>query len=299
MSFFGKTLRDYASFTCTGMILILLMGVARFVVGVSGVPYERATHLVSLTILTSLLALVYGQRAAVRRFGSYRHLLPSALTLSATMYGFIILAILVEGLGGIHGYFHAPGMGLAPSGMDVATHIGGQLLAMTLTTAFLWGLASLGFLLSRYLGFLRNGFLMLAAMGVLRVLVGAAGVPYEVGTWITSITLLGMILSIYYGFRAASKGFTGYGQAALLGVLMAAVITLLVIYGIAITTSLGIANYFHAPGEGFQAPGMSTGQHIRGHLQVSVVGMILLGLLAGIGFALGKRKVPSPLGQGA
>ena len=113
MSFFGKTLRDYASFTGTGMVLILLMGVARFVVGVSGVPYERATHLVSVTILTSLLALVYGQRAAARRFGGYRHLLPTVLTLSATMYGVIILAILVEGLGGIHGYFHAPGMGLA------------------------------------------------------------------------------------------------------------------------------------------------------------------------------------------
>ncbi|MFQ5793260.1 MAG: hypothetical protein ACE5JI_22540 [Acidobacteriota bacterium] len=298
MLFFGKTLRDYARFTRTGMILILLMGVARFVVGVSGVPYERATHLVSLTILTSLLAVVYGQRAAARRLGSYRHLLPTALTLSAAMYGFIVLAVLVEGLGGIRGYFHAPGMGLTPSGMNVATHIGGQLLAMMLTTAFLWGLASLGFLLSRHLGFLRNAFLLLAAMGVLRVLVGAAGVPYGVGTWMTSITLLGMILSVYYGFRAASKGFGGYGQAALLGVLMAAAMTLLVIYGIAVATSLGIANYFHAPGEGFQPLGMSTAQHIRGHLQFSFVGMILLGLLAGIGFALGKRKAPSPVGQG-
>ena len=290
MNLFGKGVGDYLSFARTGMILIILMGVIRFAVGASGVPYERATHLVSLTILILLLAVVYGQRAAARGFGGYRHLLPIVFMLSASMYGFIILAILVEGLGGIRGYFHAPGMGLAAPGMSVGIHIGGQLIAMVVFTVVLWGLASLGFLLSRYLRYLGKAFLVLAAIALLRVLVGAAGVPYEVGTWITSITLAGIVLSLYYGYRAPSSGLTSYAQMILVGALIAAGMTLLVIYGIALTDSLGIPNYFHAPGEGFQPPGMSRGEHIRGHLQFSVVGVVVLSVFAGIGFALGKRR---------
>ena len=112
--------------------------------------------------------------------------------------------------------------------------------------------------------------------------------------------LYGKTLRDYAAFtRTGMKGFTGYGQAALLGILIAAAMTLLVIYGIALTTSLGIANYFHAPGEGFQPPGMSTAQHIWGHLRFSVVAMIALALLSGIGFGLNKRRARSPIAQGA
>jgi hypothetical protein len=290
MNLFGKSLRDYVSFARTGMILIVLMGVLRFVVGASGVPYERATHLVSLTILALLLALIYGQRAASRGFGGYRHLLPTVFMLSASMYGFIIVAILVEVWGGIDGYFHAPGMGLAAPGMNVASHILGQLLAMIVTTLILWGVASLGFLLSRYLGFLASAFLLLAAMAVLRVAVGAAGVPYQVGTWITSITLLGLGLSFYFGYRAPTRGFTRYPQMVVVGALIAAGITLLVIYGIAVTDSLGIPNYFHAPGEGFQPPDFTAGEHIIGHLYFSIVAVIFMSILAGIGFAVGRSR---------
>ncbi len=290
MTLFGKSLGEYAKFTRIGIVLILLMGLARFTLGVSGVPYERATHLVSLTLLTLLLSLIYGQRAAAIGFGGYRHLLPAVFMLSGSMYGFIILAILLEGLGGIHGFFHAPGTGLQPPGMGVGFHIGGQLIAMLGATLIAWGLASLGFLLSRYFDYLRNAFLLLAVMCALRMAVGAAGVPYAIGTWVTSLTLLAMLLAVYYGYRAPSSGFIGYSSAALIGILIASAATLLVIYGIALSTSLMIANYFHAPGEGFQPVGMTVSQHIRGHLQVSVLGMVLLSLLAGIGFMVGKRK---------
>ncbi len=314
MSLFGKRLGDYARFARTGMILILLMGLIRFIVGISGVPYERATNLVSITILTMLLSIIYGQKAAVSGFGRYRHLLPTVFLLAAMMYGFIIPAILVEGLFGFHGYFHGqtlahfakqaegfsqthnhvhpPGMLLgAAAGMNTTTHAAGQLIAMLVfTVPACWGLASLGFLLSRYVRFLRNAFLLLCAMAILRVLVGAAGVPYAVGTWFTSITILALALTIIYGYRAPASGFSSYGQAGLLGALIQVATTLLVIYGIVVTTGLGIPNYFHAPGEGFQPRGMSVSHHILGHLQFSVVGMLVLGFLAAIGFAVGKRK---------
>jgi hypothetical protein len=145
MILFGKKLREYARFARVGIVLILLVGLARFIVGVSGVPYERATHLVSLTITSLVLAIVYGARTAATRFGGYRHLLPTVVLLAVAMYGFIIVAILVEGLGGIHGYFHAPGHGLAPGGIAVRDHIGGQLLAMLFSIGVFWVLAALGF----------------------------------------------------------------------------------------------------------------------------------------------------------
>jgi len=46
MSILGKKLSAYIRFAGTGMILIVLMGLIRFFVGISGVHYERATHLV-------------------------------------------------------------------------------------------------------------------------------------------------------------------------------------------------------------------------------------------------------------
>src|SRR3989442_11522735 len=106
MALFGKNIGEYVAFARTGMILIVLMGLIRFFVGISGVPYERATHLVSMTNLTLLLFVIYGHIAAARGFGTYRHLLPTAAALSIAMYGFIILAILTQGVRGLHGYFH-------------------------------------------------------------------------------------------------------------------------------------------------------------------------------------------------
>ena len=90
-----------------------------------------------MSIVAIVLAVIYGQHVAAREFGGYRHLLVIVCLLSATMYSFIILAILVEGLGGIHGIFHAPGAGNAPMGMGIGQHIVGQLLVMVASAAML------------------------------------------------------------------------------------------------------------------------------------------------------------------
>ena len=73
MTVFGKRFTDYFRFVRTGLIVIVAVGVARFLLGFSGVPYERVTHLASMTIVTLLLAVVYGQQARARAFGeNYR-----------------------------------------------------------------------------------------------------------------------------------------------------------------------------------------------------------------------------------
>lgn len=300
MSIFGKSLRDAFSFARLGVILIVLMGLVRFLVGISGVPYEKATHLLSLTVLGWILAAVYGQRARAKGFGSYRQLLAVALALALPMYGVILLAILVEGLTGLHGYFHAPGEGLAPVGMDLAQHVFGQLIAMLVTTVVLWGIASLGYALSRHLDYLRNGLLLLAAMALLRALVGAIGVPYSWGTWPTSLTLLALALSFYFGYRGPAGGFARYKDAIVFGSTLAVFVSLLIVYGILVTEGLGVPSYFHSPGEGFQPEGISLGEHVGGHLRVATpVSMVILSLVASAGLALGRRRTLAPASQAA
>jgi hypothetical protein len=300
MSIFGKSVRDYFSFVRIGIILILAMGVVRFALGLSGVAYEKSTHLASLTILGWILAVIYGHLARVTGFGRYRQLLPMAFTLAVTMYGFIILAIVVESQGGLHGYFHAPGLGLMPGGMSVVDHVIGQLLAMLVTTVLLWALASLGFALSSHLGYLRNAFVFLAAIAVLRALVGALGVPYRWGTWPTSVTLLALVLSFYYGYRAPANGFNRYKHPIVIGSILAVFMSLLVVYGILATAGLDVPSYFHSPGEGFQPAGNSVSEHALGHLRmVMPFAIVLLSLIASIGFALGKRRTLSAVGQPA
>ncbi len=283
MTLFGKSLRDYVSFARSGVALILAMGVVRFAVGVSGVPYDRATDLVSVTILTFLLAVIYGQRAAARGFGTYRHLLPTAVSFSLAMYGFIILAMTVEAWGGISGYFHSPGSGYAPPEMALGDHILGQLSVMGIMTLAILGVSALGYALSRELAFLKNGLLFLAALAVVRFFAGIVGVPHAVGTWLTSLTAAGAFLAGYAGFRAPSRGFGRLRDPLVLSFLIAFVVTHLVAYGIAITAGLGISTYFHAPG------GLTKQEHIIQHLWFSPRLMLLFAALASAGFLLGKK----------
>ena len=301
MSIFGKRPLEYVKFARIGMILIILMGLARFFIGISGVPFERATHLVSLTNLTLLLFVIYGHRVAATGFGTYRHLLPTVAALTISMYGFIILAILAEGIGGLQGYFHYHAlhamsgqlppqlMGLinVPALMNVPTHIVGQIIAWVFVTLFGWGVASLGYLLSRYLGFLGNGFLILSAFGIFRLLLGAVGVPHAIGNWISSLSLVVIALAVYYGYSAPSQGFRHYWQVVLIAFPLSVVYNLVIIACILISLNLGVANYFNPEGA-------SINQHIAGHLMLSIVGTILLTILAGIGFALGRREQHSP-----
>jgi len=293
MSIFGKSFRDYVRFLRTGLVLIVVMGLVRFVVGVSGLPYDRATNLTSVTILVFLLAIIYGQRAAALRFGGYRHLIPIALLLSFTMYGFIVLAMIVEGVSGIRGYFHSPGSGYAPHGMGLLEHVIGQLSVMGTMTVAILGVAILGYLLSRHLMYLRNAFFLLAAMAVLRFVAGTIGVPYAIGSWLTSLLLLSLLLATYYGYRASSQGFDGYAHLLLIGFMIAFATTHLVAYGIAVTDGLGVSSYYHAPGAR-EPLGMGVRQHVEAHLRFSPLLILALTAAASTAFALGRRKAHSP-----
>jgi hypothetical protein len=270
-----------------GLAILVGMGLLRFAVGALGVPYDRASHLTSVTIIVFLLALVYGQRAAFR-FGSVRHLLPVALLLSFTMYGFILLAMTVEVVTGIQGYFHAPGSGYAPHGMGLKEHAAGQMSVMGTMTLAILGVSLLGYLLARHLRCLQNAFLRLAAMAVIRFAAGAAGVPPGAGTWLTSLTLTSSLLALYYGYRAPAAGFDGYGHMLLFAVMIAFWTTHLIVYGIVVSNALGAPTYYHAPGI-LQPAGMGMRPHVASHLAFSPLLTLELAACAGAGLALGRR----------
>jgi hypothetical protein len=134
------------------------------------------------------------------------------------------------------------------------------------------------------LRFLRPGFFVLAAVGVFRIFVGAIGVPESIGTWISSGTLLAMILAVYYGQSAPSHGFDRFWHFILIGWLISVVESIVVIGAILATTNLGVANYF-------SSERVSVNQHIVGHLGSAIGGNMTIPLvvLAGIGFVIGRR----------
>jgi hypothetical protein len=140
-------------------------------------------------------------------------------------------------------------------------------------------------IIAALLRFLRHGFLMLAVLAMFRITIGAIGVPESVGTWISSGTLLAMILAVYYGYSAPSHGFTRYWYFVLIGVLISVVENLMVVAGILFTTNFGIANYF-------SSNRVTVTRHIQNHLMSALGGMdtIPLVVLAGIGFVIGSRR---------
>lgn len=283
MSIFGKSVVDYLRFMRIGLALLGAMVLLRFIVGISGVPYERATHLTSVTIMVFLLAIIHGQRAARLHFGGYRHLIPVALLLGGTMYGLILLAIAVEGLAGIPGFFHSPGSGYAPPDMEIAEHIRGQLSVMPTMTVSILGVTMLGYALSHHLAYLQSAFLLLTAMAVMRFMAAGIGIPYVPGSWLTSLSLLSVLVATYYGYRASAAGLDGWGHAFVIALVIAFVTFHLVIYGLVVSEGLGVETYDHASF-------MSLQEHIESRLRAAPWLVLALTAGASVGYAASKLE---------
>src|SRR5262245_17659367 len=138
------------------------------------------------------------------------------------------------------------------------------------------------------LRFLRPGLLLLVALGIFRIIIGAIGVPESIGNWISSGTMLAMVLAIYYGYSAPSHGFNRYWQALLIGWSISAIENLMVTAGILITPAFGLAHY-----SSFTSVHVGIIQHAVNHLWSVFFGSdvaLLLLILVSIGFLFGRRK---------
>jgi hypothetical protein len=99
---------------------------------------------------------------------------------------------------------------------------------------------------------------------------GTIGVPYAVGSWITSLSPLSLLLATYYGYRASRAGLRRLPAHASIGFIIAFATMHLVVYGIVVTDGLGISSYYHAPGT-LQPQGVGVRQNVEAHLKFSPV----------------------------
>ena len=125
--------------------------------------------------------------------------------------------------------------------------------------------------LGDYIAFIRWGILALCIMFLIRVIVSIMNVPYENGTEITSLAIVGLILTAYYGVRTHWTGFGRYKQLLMLAFILGFVIHGLTIIGILLEPLLNLQTYFHMPGFGHVPAGMGLGEHIRGHLLAAFI----------------------------
>jgi hypothetical protein len=96
MSIFGKRLSEYVAFSKPFLGLILVVGIARLVLSLGGVPNSTAKWL-SITAVIWIGILYFSIRVHTSGFGSYKHLLPifvlQGLAAQAIIGPSIVLAI--------------------------------------------------------------------------------------------------------------------------------------------------------------------------------------------------------------
>ncbi len=131
-------------------VLLAIFTVGRWLMGTSGVPYERGTAVFSLVVLTVIGAIFYG--AFGRRYLGLR--VPQAIVLAGTLalvtQSVIILATLASYALGIETYFNHPRALNAPQPIPMAQALGvrlggavGNTLFSAIAGALGWALGAL------------------------------------------------------------------------------------------------------------------------------------------------------------
>ena len=93
MKIFGKSLSEYVRFERGFLILILVVGLARLILSLLGMP-NSAVKFISITVALLLGMLYYSVTVHTSGFGSYKQLLP-VLALPAILGSSIVVAGIV------------------------------------------------------------------------------------------------------------------------------------------------------------------------------------------------------------
>jgi hypothetical protein len=104
MRIFGRTFGDYLRFATGIVALVVVVGVARLVLSMAGVPVP-AVKFVSVTTMALLGVVYFGVRTHTSGFGSYRQLLPlMVITLGAASWvsGFAVVLAIITGRDNIY-----------------------------------------------------------------------------------------------------------------------------------------------------------------------------------------------------
>jgi hypothetical protein len=150
MKIFGKGLSDYVRFEGGFLILVLVVGLARLVLSLVGVPNSTAKFL-SLSVLFLLGMIYYSIRVYTSGFGSYKQLLPVIALPVIIGNCIIITGIFIAIQTGKDNIFSAPEY--SPGKVDGKTwgHVAGHGIAMIVAPFILWGVGSLIMLVTKKL----------------------------------------------------------------------------------------------------------------------------------------------------
>jgi hypothetical protein len=148
MRIFGKTFGDYLRFAAGVVGLVVVVGVARLVLSLAGVPVSAAKFF-SVTTMALLGALYLGVKTHTSGFGSYRQLLPlMVITLGAASWvsGFAVVLAIVTGTDNIYSIPEYSGGGDGKTFFHAFAHFA---IAPFVAGLVAWGLSSLVMLVTK------------------------------------------------------------------------------------------------------------------------------------------------------
>ena len=145
--------------------------------------------------------------------------------------------------------------------------------------------------LSEYIAFQKVILIVIAVVGILRLVLSLAGVADATTKWL-SMTVVSLAAIIYYGITVHTKGFGSYRQLLPLLVIQAVVGNLIAIVGIVISAVTGTQNIFTANEYGGTA---SPALHIGGHVVLGmIVGPLIGWAIASLVMLITKKVRPTP-----
>ena len=137
-----QSLGGYFQFVKTGIIILAVVAVVRFILGVMGVPSSIGSHVASMTYVGFILIGYYAFKARREGFTGYKQLLQMSFALEASRGLIIIIGILITAALGIGTYFESETL---PLGIHILAHVAG-ILGGTLP---FWGICALIFRFTR------------------------------------------------------------------------------------------------------------------------------------------------------
>lgn len=145
--------------------------------------------------------------------------------------------------------------------------------------------------LSEYIAFSKVCLIVIAVVGILRLVLSLAGVPDSAAKWVSiSVVVLGT--TVWYGIAVHTHGFGTYRHLLPLHVIMGVVAQGIVIVGILISAATGRQNIFTANEYGGT---LSVPMHIGGHvLAALIVGPLIGWAISSLVLLITKKVNPAP-----
>jgi len=138
MKIFGKDLSEYVKFETGFLVLVLVVGLARLILSLAGVPNANVKFL-SITIVFLLGTLYYSIKIFTSGFGSYKQILP-VVALPVILGNIIIIAGIVLAI-----FTHKDNIFSSPEYANHVDgkswgHVGGHVIATIVVPLILWAI---------------------------------------------------------------------------------------------------------------------------------------------------------------